>query len=131
MFAYVDPLFEPTFEKLDGANSVTGALTVKTIAATATHFVFTFDEFCTTGPAECPEATQNINMLVTGLKNFDETKPATDMSKIMITSASSQKIDAAMAIEAIPTLKAGDLSNVVITRSSQLTGAEATFSIAF
>ena len=69
---------------------------------------------------------------MTGFKNPSSTLPPSNSFKIFVDSSANQIIDSIESgLFATPSIQAGPLTNVEIIRDSNVTGAEATFTVKF
>ena len=66
-----------------------------------------------------------------GLKNAASTIPPSDFIRIQLQTSDNKKIDQALNVNAFPTLSAGPLKNIVISRNSNLVGASVTYTVRF
>lgn len=121
-----------TFYKLSSSNVVGTQLTPTVSAAVSGSYItVTFKEWCSSG-SSCPASTENIRIQVQGLKNPSTTYPPSNSFEIFIDSTDGYKIDSIeSSLFATPTIQAGKLSNVVITRDSNVVGASTTYTVSF
>jgi hypothetical protein len=121
-----------TFFQLDTSGNVGAQLTTASRSLNATYIIITISEWCSSGGISCSAATENIRLRVTGLQNPSSAFPPSNSFKIFVDSASSQLIDSIESgLLATPTIQAGPLTGVTVTRDINVVGSEVTYTIGF
>jgi hypothetical protein len=131
---YVTDINGLTFFQLDSSDVVGSALATTSISATTDYVIFSIKEWCSDGTNPCAADAENIKLRVTGLQNPGSTLPPSNSCKIYVDTNDSPSllIDSKDAsLFATPSIQAGPLENVVISRDINQTGAEVTYTVQF
>ncbi|CAI2359515.1 unnamed protein product [Moneuplotes crassus] len=121
-----------TFFQVSSAGTVGSALTPISVATSSTHITVTFREWCSIGGNPCPASSENIRFRTIGFKNPTTTFPPSNSFKIYVDTSSSLIVDSIeSSLYATPSIQAGPLTSVSITRDSNLTGDVITYTIKF
>ena len=121
-----------TFFQLDTSDNVGSALTATSRSNDSNYIYIAFNEWCSSGGNSCPENTQNIGIQMTGFKNPSTTLPPSNSFRIFVDSSSNLKIDSIeSSLLATPSIQAGPLTNVAITRDTNVVGTSNTYTVTF
>jgi hypothetical protein len=121
-----------TYSSLDTSGNVNGVLTATSETNSGTYLQISFAEWCSVGGVSCSAGVQNIGIRITGLQNPSTTVPPSNSFKIFVDSSAGYKIDSKESgLFATPSIQAGPLENVVISRDINQTGAEVTYTVQF
>ena len=130
--ALVSDINSLTFFRLDASNNVGAALTLINRSTAGGYVTVKITEWCSVGGSPCPADTENIRIRATGFKNPPSTLPPSNSFKIFVDSAAGLKIDSKeSALFATPSIQAGPLASVTISRDTNVVGAAATYTIDF
>lgn len=131
---YVTDINGLTFFKLDSSDNVGDALTTTSISSSADYISVSIQEWCSDGTNPCSSGVENIGLRVSGLQNPGSTLPPANSFKIFVDTndTPSLLIDSKeTSLFATPTIQAGPLENVIISRDINLTGSEVTYTVQF
>ena len=121
-----------TFYQLDSSGAVGSALTATSTSTNSTHIIVKIKEWWSSGGTAWPAGSQNIRLRITGLKNPTSTLPPSVSNIIKVDSSGLLKIDSIeSSLFATPSMQAGPLSSVTITRDTNVVGASSTYTIQF
>ena len=118
-----------TLHDLDGASNEGTGLTYTLNAETADHWNFQLTSWCGTN---CPDGQPNLNFRIKGFINADTTKPVATKFSLTAQTSDNYDIEQVQGLASTPSLIAGPLKNVNITRSpSNVVGVAQTYTIEF
>jgi len=121
-----------TFFQLDSSDNASTELFATSTTSNSTHIVVKFTEWCSSGGSSCAAGTENIKLRVVGFKNPTDTLPSSESFLIFIDSSGGLKIDSKeSSLSATPTIQAGPLTSVTLSRDTNVVGETTTYTIAF
>jgi hypothetical protein len=122
-----------TFYQLDSSDNVGSQITTSSRSSNSTYYTIIFTiTWCANGATDCPAGSENIKVRATGFKNPSSTLPPSNSFIIKIDTNGSLKIDSKeSSLFATPSIQAGPLTDVTISRDTNVVGAATIYTIGF
>jgi hypothetical protein len=125
----VGSVSDVTFYQLDSSGNVgTQRTPSSTPTSNSTYYIFEFTEWCSSG-SSCPAGSENIKFRATGFKNPSSPKPTSDSIMILVNSGSLKVDSVESGLIATPSIQAGPLTDVTVTRDTNVVGGVTTYTI--